>query len=80
MPSNALVTPLVTRDRGRVGALRHALRHALVTPLVTGPLPNPSQPDPVVKTFMAEPISNRPLAQCARRDDLDLTLNRGEAR
>ena len=76
MSRNALVTPLVTRDRGRVGALRHAL----VTPLVTGPQPNPSQPSPVVKTFMAEPISNRPLAQCARRDDLDLTLNRGEAR
>jgi len=76
MPSNALVTPLVTRDRGRVGALRHAL----VTPLVTTPLPNPSQPSPVLKTFMAGSSSNRPSAQCARRDDLDLTLNRGEAR
>jgi hypothetical protein len=76
MPSNALVTPLVTRDRGRVGALRNAL----VTPLVTAPLPNPSQPDPVVKTFMAESSSNRPLAQCARRDDLDMTLEQGEAR
>jgi len=76
MPRNALVTPLVTRDRGRVGALRNAL----VTPLVTGPLPNPSQPSPVVKTFMAGPSSNRPSAQCARRDDLDMTFDRGEAR
>ena len=33
-----------------------------------------------VKNFMAGPISNRPLAQCARRDDLDLTLEQGEAR
>ena len=76
MPSNALVTPLVTRDRGHEGALRHAL----VTPLVTGPLPNPSQPSPVVKTFMAGPSSNRPSAQCARGDDLDMTLEQGEAR
>jgi len=80
MPRNALVTPLVTRDRGRVGALRNALRNALVTPLVTGPLPNPSQPSPVVKTFMAGPSSNRPSAQCARGDDLDMTLEQGEAR
>ena len=28
---------------------------------------------------MAGSSSNRPSAQCARRDDLDLTLNRGEA-
>jgi hypothetical protein len=32
------------------------------------------------KYFMAEPSSNRPSAQCARGDELDMTLNRGEAR
>jgi len=32
------------------------------------------------KNFMAESSSNRPLAQCARRDDLDMTLEQGEAR
>ena len=42
MPRNALVTPLVTRDRNAVGALRNAL--------VTVPLPNPSLPNPVLKT------------------------------
>jgi len=32
------------------------------------------------KNIVAKPISNRPLAQCARRDDLDLTFEQGEAR
>ena len=34
----------------------------------------------MLKTFMAGPSSNRPSAQCARRDDLDMTFDRGEAR
>ena len=33
-----------------------------------------------VKTFMAESSSNRPSAQCARGDDLDMTFEQGEAR
>ena len=32
------------------------------------------------KNIVAKPISNRPLAQCARRDDLYMTFDRGEAR
>ena len=32
------------------------------------------------KYFMAGPSSNRPSAQCARRDDLNLTFEQGEAR
>ena len=33
-----------------------------------------------IRTFMAESSSNRPSAQCVRRDDLDLTFEQGEAR
>ena len=32
------------------------------------------------KNIMASTSSNRPSAQCARGDDLDLTFERGEAR